>query len=105
MKAVNMVESLATAVENQIIQLKHTGKGQDQIRLPGMLMEKMGYLAGTIAIADFAPADQYVEVYDKLQGEWTAVQKSWEALKANEIAALRESLRSNTSGSLLSGGE
>ncbi|MEM7297395.1 MAG: sialidase, partial [Bacteroidota bacterium] len=62
---VKKVDSLATQAENQIIQLKHTGKGQDVIRLPGMLMEKMGYLASTIAIADFKPADQYLEVYEK----------------------------------------
>ncbi len=81
-----------TAIENRMLQLKHTGKGQDVIRVPGMLMEKLAYLATTVAIADFKPADQYVEVYEKLYGEWTEVQQSWTQLKEGEVATMREKL-------------
>ncbi len=86
------LEKEIAAVENQMLQLKHTGKGQDVIRLPGMLMEKLAYLASTVAIADFKPADQYVEVYDKLNAEWTEVQQAWTTLKAGEVATMREKL-------------
>lgn len=81
-----------TAIENQMLQLKHTGKGQDVIRLPGMLMEKLAYLAETVAIADFKPADQYVEVYDKLHAEWGDVQQRWVALKDGEVTVMRAKL-------------
>ncbi len=55
-------------------------------------MEKLAYLASTIAIADFKPADQYVEVYEKLHAEWSEVQQSWVALKDGEVVTMREKL-------------
>ena len=97
------VDSMVTAVENQLIQLKHTGKGQDAIRLPGMLLEKLNYLAGTIAIADFKPADQYVEVYEKLHSEWLEVQKAWQNVLENDVASLENAMKENQVGPLIIG--
>ncbi len=97
------LDSVITGVENQIIQLKHTGKGQDAIRLPGMLMEKLSYLANTIAIADFRPADQYVEVYEKLHSEWLEVQKVWEQVKKQDIVSLDSAMKENQIGPLIIG--
>jgi len=95
------MDSIATQVENKMVQLKHTGMGQDGIRLPGMLMEKLSYLSSTIAIADFKPADQYVEVYDKLHSEWLQVQKEWEQVKKEKVASLRKMMEDNQVGSLI----
>ncbi|MEM1401868.1 MAG: sialidase [Pseudomonadota bacterium] len=91
-EAVEALDGEVTALENRIVQLKHTGKGQDQIRTPGMLMEKLGYLASTIAIGDFRPADQYVAVYEELQAEWLEVSESWSVLKDGAVAELRDQL-------------
>ena len=90
-----------TGVENRMLQLKHSGKGQDVIRLPGMLMEKLAYLASTVAIADFKPADQYRAVYEKLHGEWLAVKASWEQLKDSDVAAFRAMMNENQIGPLI----
>lgn len=98
---IESLDSAITSVENRMIQLKHSGKGQDVIRLPGMILEKMGYLAGTIAIADFKPADQYVEVYEKLHAEWLEVQKSWQQVKKNEVQALQSIMKENEIGPLI----
>jgi len=95
------LDGAVTEVENRMIQLKHTGKGQDAIRLPGMLLEKLSYLASTIAIADFRPADQYVEVYDELSDQWSEVKRAWEELKAGDVAGLRERMRENRVGPLI----
>ncbi len=100
---VKALDSVATSVENQIIQLKHTGKGQDAIRLPGMIMEKLSYLAMTVAIADFKPADQYVEVYEKLHAEWLEVQKAWEKVKNEEVNSMRDTMKENQVGPLIFG--
>ncbi len=103
MSEIKALDSLITQVENRIIQLKHTGKGQDPIRLPGMIMEKMDYLAMTIAIADFKPADQYVEVFDKLHAEWVEVKKKWEEVKTKEVASLTNTMKDNKVGGLIFG--
>ncbi len=103
LRDVQALDSVATSVENQIIQLKHTGKGQDAIRLPGMIMEKLSYLAMTVAIADFKPADQYVEVYEKLHAEWLEVQKAWEKVKNEEVNSMRDTMKENQVGPLIFG--
>jgi DNA primase catalytic subunit len=102
---VKKLDSVATALENQMIQLKHSGKGQDQIRLPGMLMEKLSYLASTVAIADFKPADQYVEVYQELHTEWIAVEQAWNQFKKEEVAAFQNTMKSASAGPLIIGAD
>ena len=92
---------MATALENKMIQLKHSGKGQDQIRLPGMLMEKLSYLASTVAIADFKPADQYVQVYQELHAEWEVVLQAWNRFKKEEVTAFQNMMQSNSAGPLI----
>ncbi|MEM1188354.1 MAG: sialidase [Pseudomonadota bacterium] len=97
------LDSAVTGVENRMMQLKHTGTGQDNIRLPGMIMEKLAYLAMTVAIADFKPADQYVEVFDELHAEWSEVRDTWEQMKANDVTAMREKMIANQMGPLIVG--
>ena len=99
------LDSLATALENRMIQLKHSGKGQDLIRLPGMLLEKLNYLASTVAIADFKPADQYVEVYEELHAEWKTVEQVWNQFKKEDVAAFQRSMQSSSAGPLILGAE
>jgi photosystem II stability/assembly factor-like uncharacterized protein len=99
------LDDIITEVENRMLQLKHTGKGQDAIRLPGMLMEKLSYLAATVAIADFAPADQYVAVYEKLKADWAEVQQAWEQVKAEDVAAVRQMMREQEIGPLIVGAD
>ena len=98
---VKELDDIATKVENRMIQLQHTGKGQDLVRRPGMVMEKMNYLANTVAIADFKPADQYVEVYDKLHTEWLEVQKAWEEVKSKNVTALHEKMKEKQVGPII----
>lgn len=102
---VKQLDSTATALENRMIQLKHTGKGQDPIRLPGMLMEKLNYLATTVAIADFKPADQYVQVYEQLHSEWVAVRQAWNQFKNEEIKAFQSGMQTDAVGPLIIGSE
>ncbi len=98
---VQKLDSMATDLENKMIQLKHTGKGQDPIRLPGMLLEKLSYLASTIAVADFKPADQYVQVYEQLHAEWETVQQAWNQFINEDVAAFQSSMQSNGIGPLI----
>ena len=101
----NALDETLTEVENRMLQLKHTGKGQDTIRLPGMLMEKLSYLASTVAIADFRPADQYLEVFEKLHSDWGEVRQAWETVKSEDVAAARDMLQAKQIGPLIVGAE
>lgn len=65
--AAKNLDSILIDFEGQLIQLKITGTGQDDVRWPGMLAEKLSYLAGAVATADFKPADSHREVYEVLR--------------------------------------
>lgn len=100
-KELRMVDSLVTQLENRMIQLKHTGKGQDAIRLPGKLLEKLSYLGTAVGTADFKPADQHVAVFDKLHTEWAAVKKAWQACLEGPVKNLVNTLQGNGVGPLI----
>ena len=76
-----------TAVEGKLHQLKITGRGQDVIRWPAMLSEKIAYLAGGIDDADFPPTSQQLEVKELLEQELTAVQHEFQQVVSADVAA------------------
>lgn len=86
------LDSVLMVTEGKLVQLKYTGTGQDDIRWPEMLAGKMGYLAGAVATADFAPADQHKEVYTILKGQLTQCQNEMDALMKNNVAGFIKQL-------------
>ena len=76
-----------------MVDLRLTGQGQDGVRFEARLLQKLGYLTGAIAGADFPPTDQEMEVKVLLQERLRAHLEALEALLANEVAALNEMLR------------
>ncbi len=99
--AIRAVDSLVTETENEMVQLKHTGTGQDAIRLPGKLLEKLSYLASAVATADFRPADQHEAVFADLHEHWENVHSDWQALLQGPVAELEKTLRERNIGPLL----
>src|SRR6185436_8047059 len=49
-------------VEERLFNITATGRGQDFLRMPSQLLEKLAHLADTLQLADFAPTDQQVAV-------------------------------------------
>ena len=54
-------------IEENLIQLKLTGTGQDAVRWPAMLVGGLGHLANGVAVGDFPPTDQEREVHRLLK--------------------------------------
>lgn len=54
-------------IEENLIQLKLTGTGQDAVRWPAMLVGRLGHLANGVAVGDFPPTDQEREVHRLLK--------------------------------------
>ncbi|MFQ5629205.1 MAG: WD40/YVTN/BNR-like repeat-containing protein [bacterium] len=67
MAAVDSLDGKLLAVEEKLIQMKVSGTGQDRVRWPTMLVGRIVYLAGVVAVADFPPTDQHREVHQVLQ--------------------------------------
>ncbi|MDF9795411.1 photosystem II stability/assembly factor-like uncharacterized protein [Catalinimonas alkaloidigena] len=94
------VDSTVLVLENKMIQLKRTGTGQDGVRFPGMLLEKLSYLSSAVATADFRPANQHVEVYEELHARWEAVQGEWNTYMEGPMKELIDTLQDNEIGPL-----
>ena len=89
-----------TALQNELahlqmnmVDLRLTGQGQDGVRFGATLLQKLGYLTGAIAVADFPPTDQELEVKALLHEQLREHLEALDALVANEVAALNEMLR------------
>ena len=100
-KQLSVVDSTVTELENKMIQLQHTGNGQDGIRKPGMLLEKLSYLSTAVGTADFKPADQHTAVFDKLHAEWNVLKKEWEQCLEGPVKKLVSTLRDKEVGALI----
>ena len=90
------VEKAMTDLEHKLIQLNLTGQGQDGIRWPAKLMEKLAYLGFAVGTADFAPADQHIEVYNLLNAKLKEYQKESESLMSGTLSDLEKELESKS---------
>ncbi len=81
------------AVEEELIQLRLTGTGQDGVRWPAKVSERLRYLAGNIATADFRPNVQQGEVHTVLQARLTESRRALDALLATDVPAFNRMLQ------------
>jgi photosystem II stability/assembly factor-like uncharacterized protein len=62
-------------IEEQLIQRRLTGQGQDTVRWPPKLLTKINYLAGGLASGDFPPTKQQREVHALLKQQLGALRQ------------------------------
>jgi photosystem II stability/assembly factor-like uncharacterized protein len=87
--AAELADSLVAVAEN-LHQLRLTG-GQDGVRWPRKLFEKLSYLFGNFE-GDFPPTDQQVEVHQQLRGELRALELRFDALVARDVERFNQLL-------------
>jgi len=68
-------------LEMELLQLQHTGKGQDFVRFPNKIFSKLSYLGENAAIGDFPPADSFRDVHAMLQDHLNRVLSDFESWK------------------------
>jgi len=64
-------------VEGKFLQLNATGRGQDNVRYPPMLVQKLDYLAGQLGQSDFPPTTQQQAVAQELHQQAQQYQKQF----------------------------
>ncbi len=89
------------AVEENLHQLKATGRGQEDIRWPAQLMQKLNYLAGGIATADFPPTTQAKEVQAELEDRLKTYRAQYDQLVSQDLAQLNALLRQRNVGNVV----
>ena len=58
----NLDDALIT-IEEDLMQLRTTGTGQDGVRYPAKVLGKLRHLSNSVNSADFSPTDQHGEVH------------------------------------------
>ena len=82
-----------TEIEGSLIRLKVTGRGQDGVRWPPQLAEKIAYLANEVETSDYQPTTQQVAVHDELKEKGATYQQRLKLVLENDLAAFNAQLR------------
>lgn len=80
--------------EGNLIDLRMTGRGQDEVRYPARIGAQLNYLAGEIAVSDFAPASQQQQVAQVLAKEVRDTHAALQALIDGDLSRFNTLLRS-----------
>ena len=89
------------AVEEGLFNLTATGRGQDFLRMPSQLLEKLAHLADTLQLADFAPTDQQLAVQKLLADQVAAATRDLNAVVEKDVAAYNDMLRRRNIGTVV----
>lgn len=100
---IHKMDSALVERENQMIQLKTTGTGQDMVRYPAQLAERIDYLASAVAVADFPPADQHKEVHDLLHERLAEQKANYKEFIQGDFATFLQLLKDKGIGALVLG--
>ncbi len=87
------MEKRLLGVEEQLLQLHTTGRGQDALRQPFRIGEKLVYLGGSIASSDYAPTDAHKQVQAVLHDALQKVKGQYDTVMKDELNAFRQMLR------------
>ncbi|MBY0497225.1 MAG: sialidase [Cyanobacteria bacterium] len=93
MKPARELEMKLVDLQQNLVELRTTGRGQDGVRFGARLLSKIGYLANGLASADFRPTNQQLEVQKILRDEVRKHQTALAAIVGRELKALNELMR------------
>jgi hypothetical protein len=89
-------------VEENLIQRRLTGTGQDGVRWPTKLISKMNYLANGLSGSDFGPTTQQRDVHALFKDQLAAHRKRLDEVMAKDLRTFNELLRERGVGSIIS---
>jgi hypothetical protein len=93
-KAADDLAEKLVAAEGKVVQLKATGRGQDDVRYLPMLLQKVSYLADQVgSSADFAPTTQQTGVQQELKQQGDEWQQEIQQILTKDVAAFNAMLR------------
>jgi hypothetical protein len=92
-KAADELDKKLIDVEENLIQRRLTGQGQDTARWPPKLISKINYLANGIGSGDFQPTSQHREVYALLKAQLTTQRSKLDEVVSKDLDAFNKLLR------------
>jgi hypothetical protein len=91
--SVDSLEQQFIALEQRIVDLRMTGRGQDEVRYPVKLGGQIDWLAGGVDASDFAPTTQHREVQTILAKQARDNRAMLDKLVGDALAKLNVQLR------------
>jgi len=91
------------AIEDNLIRLKVTGRGQDGVRWTPRLIDKIGYLADEVETSDYQPTTQQVAVHDELKEKAATYRQRLRLVLGKEVADFNALLRQRNVPNVVSG--
>jgi photosystem II stability/assembly factor-like uncharacterized protein len=93
-KAADELGEKLVGIESTMLQLRLTGRGQDDCRWSPMLLQKVSYLFNELdASADFAPTTQQTAVQQELKQRGDKAAQDFQQLVATDLTAFNAMLR------------
>ncbi|MFN2602167.1 MAG: sialidase [Gemmatimonadaceae bacterium] len=86
-------EQKLMAIEGSIVDLRMTGRGQDEVRYPVMIGGQLAYLAGGVAASDFTPTNQQKEVQQILENQLKETRTALDHLIQTDLPSFNSDLR------------
>jgi hypothetical protein len=79
-------------IEEELIQRKLTGQGQDPVRWPPKLLTKISYLAGGLASGDFGPTKQQLAVQTMFKQQLTGLRQRLDVVLSQDLTTFNKLL-------------
>jgi hypothetical protein len=99
--AADDLEKQIVEVESRLFNTTATGRGQDFLRTPSQLIEKLAHLADVVSYADFAPTASQVEVRDKLTQDLAHDREQMDGIFSRPLATFNELLKVRQLGTIV----
>jgi photosystem II stability/assembly factor-like uncharacterized protein len=95
------LDAKLVAFEEKLHQMKLTGTGQDGVRYPNMLLEKIMHLANDLEIGDFPPTNQQIDVHKMYTEQIAAHRGALASLFSNDVGAFNATLKERGLGMIV----
>ncbi len=90
-------------IEENLIQRRLTGQGQDTVRWPPKLITKLNYLASGLSGADFSPTTQQREVHAMFKTQLATLRSRLDEVVNKDLEAFNKLLRDRGIGNVIAG--
>ncbi|HYJ89627.1 MAG TPA: hypothetical protein VEW46_26430 [Pyrinomonadaceae bacterium] len=100
--AADSLDKRLIEIEEELIQRKLTGQGQDTVRWPPKLISKLNYLGSGLAGSDFPPTTQQREVHAAFKAQLSALRSKLDDVINKDLDAFNKLLRDRGVGNVIS---
>jgi hypothetical protein len=104
-KIADELEKKLTDIEDNLVQRKFTGQGQDTVRFPPKLISKLNYLASGVGSGDFPPNTQQQEVYAMFKSQLAGLRKQLDETLSQDLGSFNRLLRERNIPNVIATGQ